>query len=132
LRDALKGGRDFVSNGPLLGLIAGDERPGGTLRLDAGGETAVRVALRSPVAVDHLELVANGRVIRAFELKGERHDFDWSGNVPLTASGWLLLRAWNEHADPGVLDIYPYATTSPIYLESPRRRRPPATTRAIS
>ena len=119
LRDALKGGRDFVSNGPLLGLIAGDERPGGTLRLDAGGETAVRVALRSPVAVDHLELVANGRVIRTFELKGERHDFDWSGNVPLTASGWLLLRAWNEHADPGVLDIYPYATTSPIYLESP-------------
>ena len=58
-------------------------------------------------------------MIRAFELKGERHDFDWSGNVPLTASGWLLLRAWNEHADPGVLDIYPYATTSPIYLESP-------------
>jgi hypothetical protein len=119
LRDALKGGRAFVSNGPLLGLIVGDERPGGTLRLDAGGETAVRVALRSPVAVDHLELVANGRVVRTFELEGERRVFDWSGNVPLTASGWLLLRAWNEHADPGVLDIYPYATTSPIYVESP-------------
>ena len=78
----------------------------------------MRVALRSPVAVDHLELVANGRVIRTFELEGERHNFDWNGNVPLTASGWLLLRAWNEHADPNVLDIYPYATTSPIYLES--------------
>jgi hypothetical protein len=34
-------------------------------------------------------------------------------------SGWLLLRAWNDGADPQVLDIYPYATTSPVYLELP-------------
>ena len=26
-----------------------------------------------------------------------------------------MLRAWNEHADPRVQDIYPYATTSPVY-----------------
>ena len=33
--------------------------------------------------------------------------------------GWQLLRAWNEGADPQLLDLYPYATTSPIYLELP-------------
>ena len=33
--------------------------------------------------------------------------------------GWLLLRAWNDGSDPEVLDIYPYATTSPIYLDLP-------------
>jgi TolB protein len=27
------------------------------------------------------------------------------------------LRAWNEGADPLVFDLYPYATTSPIYIE---------------
>src|SRR4029077_17734419 len=32
------------------------------------------------------------------------------------ASGWLILRAWNDHADPKVQDIYPYASTSPIYV----------------
>ena len=32
-------------------------------------------------------------------------------------SGWILLRAWNEDADPLVFDLYPYATTSPIYVD---------------
>ena len=30
-----------------------------------------------------------------------------------------MLRAWNDGADPQVLDIYPYATTSPVYLDLP-------------
>ena len=34
----------------------------------------------------------------------------------LERNGWLVLRAWNDHADPQVLDIYPYATTSPVYV----------------
>ena len=33
------------------------------------------------------------------------------------ASGWIVLRAWNEDADPLVFDLYPYATTSPVYIE---------------
>src|SRR4030095_12100351 len=37
LRDALKAGRGFVSNGPLLGLIVEDERPGGTVVSDEPG-----------------------------------------------------------------------------------------------
>jgi hypothetical protein len=126
LRDALKNGRGFVSNGPLLGLIVGDEKPGGTLRIDQPGELAARVALRSPVAVDHLELVVNGQVIRTFKLPGDRRNFDWSGNVTLPGSGWVLLRAWNDRADPSVLDLYPYATTNPVYIEAPEAA-PPAT-----
>ena len=38
---------------------------------------------------------------------------------PPIRRGWVLLRAWNDGADPQVLDIYPYATTSPVYLELP-------------
>ena len=68
LRDALKEGRSFVSNGPLLGLTIDGRGPGGVLA--AGGKRPVRVAMRSPVPVDHLELVQNGRVIREFKLDG--------------------------------------------------------------
>ena len=78
-----------------------------------------RIALRSPVPVEHLELVHNGRVIQSFRLSGDRRSFDAEGVVPIEAGGWLLLRAWNDGADPLVLDLYPYATTSPIYLELP-------------
>ena len=48
--------------------------------------------------------------------------FEAEGEMPVEASGWLLLRAWNDGADPQVLDLYPYATTSPVWLELPAPR----------
>jgi TolB protein len=75
--------------------------------------------MRSPVAVDHLELVQNGKVVKAFALRGDRRKLDATGELEVDTGGWLLLRAWNDGADPQVLDLYPYATTSPVYLDLP-------------
>ncbi len=119
LRDALREGRTFASNGPLLGLELAGARPGDLVRRDETGPLPYRVALRSPVPVDHLELIHNGRVIRSFRLAGDRRAFDAEGQLDVPAGGWLLLRAWNDGAHTLVLDAYPYATTSPIYLETP-------------
>jgi hypothetical protein len=119
LREALKAGRTFASNGPLLGLELAGERPGGTVKRSASGNVPYRIALRSPVAVDHLELVHNGQVVKSFRLLGDRRSLDAEGELPIDAGGWLLLRAWNDGADPQVLDLYPYATTSPVYLDLP-------------
>lgn len=110
--EALKHGRAFVSNGPLLGLLLDDARPG---QQAAPGRHRYRVALRSPVAIDHLELIHNGGVVVTLDPADDRRRLDAEGEVELSA-GWVLLRAWNEFADPGVLDLYPYATTNPIWL----------------
>ena len=115
---ALKAGRTFASNGPLLGLEIDGRHPGDTVKRTPG-KVRYRIALRSPVAVDHLELVANGKVVKAFSLTGERHRLDAEGELREAASGWMVLRAWNDGADGEVLDIYPYATTSPVYLDLP-------------
>jgi hypothetical protein len=122
VRDSIKAGRSFVSNGPLLGLELAGEAPGATVKRSAPGALGFRVALRSPVAVDHLELVYNGRVARDFTLVGDRRSFDAEGELPVDASGWVVLRAWSDAADPAVLDLYPYATTSPVWLELPAPR----------
>ncbi len=119
VKAALKAGRTFASNGPLLGLELADKRPGDTVTLGAPGKVGYRIALRSPVAVDHLELVQNGKVVKSFALKGDRRRLDAEGDLPIDAGGWLLLRAWNDGSDPQVLDLYPFATTSPIYLDLP-------------
>ena len=29
----------------------------------------------------------------------------------------MLLRAWNDHATPDVFDLYPYASTTPVYVQ---------------
>ena len=115
----LKAGRTFASNGPLLGLELDGKHPGDVISLRVPEALHFRIALRSPVAVQHLELVENGEVVRSFALTGDRLKFDAEGDLPVGKAGWLLLRAWNDGADPEVLDIYPYATTSPVYLEMP-------------
>jgi hypothetical protein len=116
---ALKAGRTFASNGPLLGLELDGKHPGDVISLKSPGALHYRIALRSPVAVKHLELVENGNVVKSFTLTGDRRSLEAEGELPVARAGWLLLRAWNEGADPEVLDIYPYATSSPVYLEMP-------------
>lgn len=119
VRTALKEGRTFATNGPLLGLEVNGKRPGSTVVRSAPGKVRYRIALRSPVAVDHLELVHDAKVVERFALSGDRRSLDAEGELQIDTDGWLLLRAWNDGADPQVLDLYPYATTSPIYLDLP-------------
>jgi len=116
---ALKAGRTFASNGPLLGLEVEGKHPGDTVSRSGPGKLSYKIAMRSPVPVQHLELIENGKVVKAFKLSGDRRRFDASGDAPVKIAGWLVLRAWNDGADPHVLDIYPYATTSPVYVELP-------------
>jgi TolB protein len=116
LHSGLKQGRTFVTNGPLLGLEIDGKHPGDEITLAKPTKLPYRASLRSIVPVDHFELVFNGRVIVNHRLDAERKQADISGEVEIPASGWVILRAWNDHADPKVPDIYPYASTSPVYL----------------
>ncbi len=116
---ALKAGRTFATNGPLVGLEIDGKHPGETLSRTAPGKLHYRIALRSFVPVDHLELVQNGKVVKAFPLKGDHRRLDAEGELNAATAGWVVLRAWNDGSSPDVLDIYPYATTSPVYLELP-------------
>jgi TolB protein len=114
---SLQQGHTFATNGPLLGFILGSQQVGGELHLPPG-ETKVKFSgwLRSIVPVDHLEVICNGRVVRELKLNDDRESADIEDAIPLSQSGWCLLRAWSEKAEHPVLDAYPYATTSPIYV----------------
>jgi hypothetical protein len=113
----LKAGASIASNGPLLGLTVNGEHPGGEIALSRKDrELQFQGFLRSAVKVDHLELVHNGKVVRSFDLSDAQDSADISGSITVEESGWLLLRAWNDNPHPMVLDIYPYATTSPVYV----------------
>jgi hypothetical protein len=55
-------------------------------------------------------------VVRDLKLAGKGETADFEGTIPISRSGWCLLRAWSEKAEHPILDMYPYATTSPIYV----------------
>ena len=75
-----------------------------------------RASLRSIVPVDHWQVLFNGRVAAELKPGDARTDGDAAGDIPVAESGWLTLRAFARAADADVLDIYPYAETSPVYV----------------
>jgi dipeptidyl aminopeptidase/acylaminoacyl peptidase len=114
---ALKAGRTFATNGPVLSFTLDGQEIGDEIALPAGEHTLqARVSLRSLVPVEKLEIVSNGAVVATIPLgaSGTRAD----ATVPLlvAGSGWFTLRAWSAKAIEPVLDIYPFATTSPVYV----------------
>jgi hypothetical protein len=117
---SIKSGRTFATNGPLLRFSLGAQGIGGELRLQkkSSETTEVRfsVAMNSIVPVDHLQIVCNGKVARELALDANRTSTHIEDSLSLDGSGWCVLRAFSDKAEYPILDLYPYATTSPIYV----------------
>jgi hypothetical protein len=114
---AVKSGRGMATNAPLLDFTVAGARPGDTVEAPGGRhDLAFRASLRSNVPVDHLEIVWNGEVVAALSPGADGRGADASGTVATHGSGWLVLRAWSRTPSDDLLDIYPFATTSPIYV----------------
>jgi hypothetical protein len=114
---ALKAGKSFATNGPLLQFQVVGIGVGGEVLLPAGTHRLpMRVVLRSLVPMDHLEIIGNGAVVAEIGLRGDRTAADTTVMLDVPRSGWYLLRAYREQAIEPVLDIYPFGTTSPVYV----------------
>ena len=114
---SLKQGRTFATNGPLLGFTLGGHPLGDELKLSAGENKLKFTAwLRSYVPIEHLQVICNGEVVRDLKLSGDHQTADVNDTISISRSGWYLLRAYSDKSEYPVLDIYPYATTSPIYV----------------
>jgi Tol biopolymer transport system component len=120
--EALKNGRTFATNGPLLEFSLSDQSIGGELKVDtAQAGVPFRAKLASIVPVDHFEIICNGSVVKSLTGKDNgatdrQTTADLTGTIPLKESGWCVLRASSDKAEYPVLDNYVYATTSPIYV----------------
>lgn len=112
----LKAGRAFATNGPLLGFTLQGKEAGDEIELRAPGTLEASVSLRSIVPVDKLEIVANGEVVASVPLSGDRTSATQTVKIKVERSGWYTLRASAEGSRAPVLDIYPFATTSPVYV----------------
>jgi hypothetical protein len=121
--DALRRGDTMASNGPLLGFSLAGRHPGDEIQVKGVQPLRFHGWLRSIVPIEHLELVCNGKVERAFPLAGARDSADIFGEVTLSDSGWCLLRARSDQARHPILDIYPYATTGAVFVMVDGRAR---------
>jgi TolB protein len=72
--------------------------------------------MKSMVPVDHLQIVCNGKVVRDLLIDPTHFSANINGSISMETSGWCVLRAFSTHAEYPILDLYPYATTSPVYV----------------
>jgi TolB protein len=113
---SIKAGRTFATNGPLLRFSLGGQGIGGEVRLEKKQEVPFSAEMYSMVPVDHLQIVCNGKTVRELAMNKDRSLLHVDGSIPLEASGWCVLRAFSDKAGYPILDLYPYATTSPVYV----------------
>jgi hypothetical protein len=102
--EAIRHGRTFVTNGPLLRFRVDGAQPGDEIRLpEEGGTIAIEADYQSVTPVHNLELFLNGESMEVPK------------TVHIERSGWLTLRATGPGRHP-VDDDHIVAETSPVYI----------------
>jgi hypothetical protein len=116
----LRGGRTFVSNGPLLELIVNGKGPGAVLDVSAPLKVEARVLSRVPF--DRLEIVLDGTVV-AEQSAMNRREARLEREIPIERSGWIAARVASGSKTHVGYTVF--AHTSPVYLNvkgTPSRR----------
>ena len=100
--NALKAGRTFITNSPLLSLTVNGRGPGSQLFLNSKRNRVLEIHARadSQLPYHHLEIILNGQVIAEATPSGKRHHAEIRLEHPLRESCWIAARA--------VEDIKPY------------------------
>jgi hypothetical protein len=118
--NALKAGRTFVTNGPLISLTVNGRDPGDEIRFPFGSQRVrARVTVRTNVPVNHVEIVSNGRVVaNLVNLREPRLvRLDTTVNLRVDRDAWFVARAYLDRPRLPVLDLYPFASTSAVYAK---------------
>lgn len=115
--DAVRAGRTFVTNGPLLQLAIDGQIAGGEVPLPAdGGSVEVVARMDSAFAADKLELIRNGNVLEQIPLADDGRSGVLRKRFRVESSGWYTLRASTAGPVLPVDDVRLYAETGPIYV----------------
>jgi hypothetical protein len=109
---AVKQGRTFVTNGPMLSLTVGGAMPGDDVRVRKDAKVRIRAQAWAPESIGApkvLEVVSHGRVIRTVEARhAPQGKLAVDFTLPAGESQWIAARttAFNGAA----------AHTSPVYV----------------
>ncbi len=110
---ALKEGRCFVTNGPLVRVKSNGQLPGAGIPFEIGKEVALEVELDSNDPVSQIEVIHNGNVIKRVPCSQEPHQTIRT-TVMLPEPGWFLVRAVAD-----VDHTFRFASTAPWYVPRP-------------
>ena len=125
--DAVRSGRTFITNGPLVQLSINGEIAGGEVRLPReGGSVEVEALMESAFPVERLELIRNGAVVESIALDEGGRSGSLRKRIEVKRSGWYTLRASTRGPVMPVDDTHLHGETGPVFVycgEEPIRSR---------
>jgi hypothetical protein len=111
----LRDGNTFITNGAAIGMSVNGEAPGDTIQANSGEKLAVEVTWNSHYAIDRVELVQNGNVVKSQDLPAGSTEGKLETSVSVNSDGWIAARLGSSARDSFAQAMW--AHTSPVYVE---------------
>lgn len=114
---ALKAGRSFATNGPMLFLTVNGNEPGNSIVFPAtrekpAGHLKVHAEVTSLGDLERLEIIWKGQVVKTVEASGKTQHLSLDLQVDAQSSGWFAARAFEKPTE-----TVRFAHTSPVYVQ---------------
>jgi hypothetical protein len=115
--DGIKRGETFITNGPAISLSVDGVAPGSTVSVSAGGSTHVKVDWSSHYAVDTVEIVQDGAVVKRVSTDASNATGgSLEADIGVGADGWIAARLGSSQRDSFAQALW--AHTSAVYIDA--------------
>lgn len=111
---AVKKGRSFVTNGPLLKFSVNGKEAGEAVAAMNNQPIEWKIEAFSPIAVEKVEIIINGKV--AWSGTGFTGKQIYTGKINAANGGWIAARIYGGTVQPPFADSYPFAHSAPIWF----------------
>jgi hypothetical protein len=112
---ALKAGRNFATNGPMLFFTVDGHEPGDTIQLPAGAgerkQRKIHAEASSQDELEKLEVLWKGTVIKTVAAPPGSHQLAMDFEAEANQTGWFAARAFESPTE-----TVRFAHTSPVYV----------------
>ncbi len=113
-RDAIKEGRTFFSNGPLLEFTIDGRLPGESVKLPSAGAVTLKAEVWSFMPLTKVMIYRNGQVWKDIPLNEDRMHARLEERVEVSDSAWYALSAEGAPAYAPVDPSFPQAGTAAV------------------
>jgi hypothetical protein len=115
---ALKRGKTFVTNRPLLFVTVEGKEPGSELAVNSaqGAPLNVNIHAVSGTPISRIDILHQGRVLEQIDVDPPAGDIRRSEKITVPKSGWLAVRCLGRGDNANLSPAFAFAHTSPFYV----------------
>jgi hypothetical protein len=129
--EAIRAGRTYATEGPLLTFSVNDLEPGDVVATTKGAKVRIAATARNLAPADRLELVVNGEVVAGCGGSGSPCTAHLDEEIPFSRSGWVAARCWHGAPDPEIERATAHTAPISVRVDGQPTIAPSATVRQL-